>query len=73
MRTESYKDKSRTERYYNMDIIHLFCEFKLLLHNGFVIFIAFCFFRTFFVHKLYGQKKIPFICLKYWKVKSLSL
>lgn len=46
MRTESYKDKSRTERYYNMDIIRLFCEFKLFLHNGFVIFIAFCFFSN---------------------------
>lgn len=46
MRTESYKGTSKTERYYDMNIIHFFCEFKLFLHNDFVIFIAFCFFSN---------------------------
>lgn len=46
MRTETYKGTSKMNKYYSVNIIHIFCEFKLYLHNGLVVFIAFYFFSN---------------------------
>ena len=46
MRIETYKGTSKTNKYYDINIIRNFCKLKLYLHNGLVLFIAFYFFSN---------------------------